>query len=160
MVLFQVLIVNNIVLHGFITPFVYPLFILLLPINTPRWLQLIIGFILGLTIDMFTNTAGLHAFATVFLAFMRPYIQKMLTPSDGYETEDKPTIKSLGFSWFLFYTVVGIFLHHSVYFLVEILSLSDPKYLILKIFLSSIVSIGIILLIQLLFYPKKIGKAT
>lgn len=159
LVLLQVLILNQVVLHGLITPYIYPLFILLLPLRTPKWLLLFLGLAMGVTIDTFSNTGGIHAFATVFLAFIRPFIIKMLTPPDDYESDDKPTIKSLGFSWFLLYTVSGILLHHAVFFIILILNFAHPEFLILKIVLSSIVSIGIILLLQLLFYPKKIGKS-
>src|SRR5690606_30576224 len=78
-VLIQVLILNKITLRwwsqpiGFpvFIPYIYPLFILLLPFETPVWLLLILGFTMGITMDMFMNTAGMHACATVLLAYLR-----------------------------------------------------------------------------------------
>ncbi len=71
LVLFQVLALNNIQFLGFINPYIYILFIIALPVKTPRWLSLILAFILGLTLDIFSNTLGMHAFATVLIAFLR-----------------------------------------------------------------------------------------
>src|SRR5580658_7192394 len=100
----QVLVLNNLELNGVFNPYIYPLFILLLPINTPKWLLLLLGFGTGLVIDMFSNTMGMHAAATTLLAYMRPYILNVLQPSGGYEPEDKPTLSNMGFRWFITYS--------------------------------------------------------
>ena len=73
-VLVQVLIMNNMQFSRFVNPYFYVLFILLLPINFPRYLLLILGFVLGITIDVFSNTPGIHASSAVFMAFLRPYV--------------------------------------------------------------------------------------
>jgi len=69
LILFQVFVLNNIQVSGYINPYMYVLFILLLPFETPRWLLLISGFAIGISIDLFANTPGMHASATVFMAF-------------------------------------------------------------------------------------------
>ena len=158
LVLFQALVLNKIVLHGYATPYIYILFILLLPIRIPAWLQLFVGFALGYSIDLFSNTGGIHAFATVFLAYIRPFILKILTPPEGYEEHDRPTIKSLGIGWFFFYCSSLVLLHHFVFFAVEILSFKHFSYILLKTLFSSLLSIFIILLLQYLFYPLKASK--
>jgi len=71
LVLFQVLVLNNIEFLGFINPYLYILFILSLPVQTPRWFALLLAFVLGLTIDTFSNTMGMHAFASVLICFLR-----------------------------------------------------------------------------------------
>lgn len=78
LVLVQVLLFNKIRFAGFINPFVYPLFILLLPVRIPKTLLLLLSFITGLTIDIFSDTMGMHAAATVFLGYLRPAILKLL----------------------------------------------------------------------------------
>lgn len=83
LVLIQVLILNNIEFSGYINPFLYVLFILLLPFETPAWLLLVSGFALGLTVDLFMNTPGLHAAATVLTAFVRPFVLRILLPVTG-----------------------------------------------------------------------------
>src|SRR5690554_1934845 len=75
----QVLIFNQIHFGGYITPFVYILFIMLLPLHSPRYLLMISGFLLGLTIDVFSNTLGMHAAATVFIAYVRPFILRSIS---------------------------------------------------------------------------------
>lgn len=72
LVLLQVLLLNNIQFSGYINPYMYVLFILLLPFETPRYLLLLLGFFLGLLVDIFSNTPGFHASATTFLAFCAP----------------------------------------------------------------------------------------
>ena len=72
LLLIQLLVLNNINLGGYINPYVYLLFILLLPYGTPRWVLLLVGFFTGLVVDYFSNTLGLHASATLILAFFGP----------------------------------------------------------------------------------------
>ena len=83
LVFFQVFILNNLQFGGFINPFVYILFILLLPFETPKWFLLVIAFILGFTIDLFFHTPGIHASATVFMAFFRHYVLDYFAQRDG-----------------------------------------------------------------------------
>ena len=92
LILFQVLVLNNIQVSGYINPYMYVLFILLLPFETPRWLLLISGFAIGISIDLFANTLGMHTSATVFMAFLRPYILKLLMPHDEYEQSTYPRL--------------------------------------------------------------------
>ena len=123
LVLLQGLILNEVNLwQGMAIPYLYILFLLMLPIETPRWLELIIGLILGLSIDMFTNTLGIHASACVLIAYIRPLYLKAIAPRDGYEFGQRPGIQDLGFSWFLKYAVVLIFIHHLWLFYVEVYS--------------------------------------
>ena len=77
LVLVQVLALNNIQFLGYINPYIYILFILSLPVRLPQWITLLLGFVLGLTIDTFSNTMGTHAFATVLIAFLRNGIIKL-----------------------------------------------------------------------------------
>src|ERR1035438_10242339 len=73
LILVQVIVLNNIQLNGFINPYIYILFIML-PFETPGWLLLVLSLVTGLTVDMFSNTLGMHAAACVFLGFCRPRI--------------------------------------------------------------------------------------
>ncbi len=84
LVLLQVLVLNNIQFMGYINPYLYILFILSLPYQTPKWFVLLLGFRLGLTIDVCSNTMGMHAFATVFVAFLRGGTIKLFTSIEEY----------------------------------------------------------------------------
>ena len=148
LVALQVLILNNIQLGGYINPYVYILFILILPFETPKWLLLVIGFLLGFTIDSFTNTLGMHSTACVFMAFLRPYVLKFISPRDGYESETLPNVKYYGMNWFIRYAAVLVIAHHLVLFYIEVFRLSDFFLTMLRIILSSILSLFIILISQ------------
>lgn len=155
LVLFQSLVLNNIQLFGVATPYIYPLIILLLPMETPTALLLILGAISGLSVDAFSQTGGIHGFATVFVAFARPFILRVITPKEGYQVDDQPTMASLGITWFLIYISLCLLLHHIVYYSFEVMSFQYIQFLSIRIFSSLIVSIVLILVIQFLFYPKK-----
>lgn len=159
LVLLQVLVFNSLVLHGMVTPFIYIWLILMLPINTPLWSLLIVSFILGISVDIFSNTYGIHAFASVFLAYIRPNITRILTPKDGYELDARPSINEQGISWFAAYLSIAVFIHHTVYFLVEIMSIANFKYLLLKIVLSSAMTIILLFLFHVFSQSASRKKA-
>jgi rod shape-determining protein MreD len=155
LVLLQVLIIKNIELGIFINPFIYVLFILMLPFETPKVLSLIMAFLLGITIDMFYDTAGMHAAASVFMAYARQGVLKIFAPRNGYEAETKPTIKYFGISWFLSYASILIVLHHIVLFYTEMFSFSEFFYTLLRVIVSSIFTLLLVVISQYFFYHKK-----
>mgnify|MGYP006098652593 CR=1 FL=1 len=147
-VLFQVLILNNVQLGGTVNPYVYILFILWLPIEWNKALVMGIAFVLGLSIDVFSDTMGMHASACVFLAFARPYVLNLFAPRDGYELNAPPTAGGLGWFWFLRYAVTGVFLHHSFLFFVEVFRFSEFFDTLGRILASSVFSLVLIFLAQ------------
>ncbi len=155
LVLIQVLILNNLQLPGIFNPYIYPLFLLLLPIRMPQGLLLIIGFVTGLTIDTFSNTMGMHAAACVLLCFMRPQVLSVIGPSGGYEQTDKPTLAHMGFRWFAIYTSILIVIHHLFFFFLETLEFRQFGFMILKILLSTSLSLLLIFLTESFFIKRK-----
>jgi hypothetical protein len=153
-VLFQVLVMDNIMLNGYLVPYIYILFLLLMPFETPMWVQLLAGFLLGLSIDLFENTLGMHTAATVLVAFLRPYLLNLLAPRDGYEPETYPRIHYYGFNWFLKYTLVVVVIHHFALFYLEVFQLKDFFSTLLRVFLSSILSTATIVLSQYFVFRK------
>ncbi len=158
LVLAQVLIVKNIDLGRFINPFLYVLFILLLPFETPGWLVMIVSFFLGLIIDMFYDTMGMHAAACVFMAFCRPSVLRLFSPREGYDFGTQPTIQYLGLPWFLSYAGILVFLHHLLLFYIEIFRFSEFFSTFFRILLSSIFTMLLVVITQFLFYRKKEEK--
>jgi rod shape-determining protein MreD len=154
LVLFQVLIFNNIELGGYLNPYIYTLFILLLPFETPGWVVLISGFLLGLSVDIFSETLGMHTAATVFMAYLRPIALSMVSPRDGYESGSFPRVYYYGFSWFLQYAFILIFAHHAILFLTELFSIEDILHVFLRIILSTLLSVLIITFSQYLVFRK------
>ena len=151
----QILIIKNIELGRFINPFLYVLFIIVLPFETPKWLLLLSGFLIGITIDMFYDTAGMHAAACVFMAYIRPSVLKLFSPRDGYEFGTQPTIQYLGVPWFLSYSAILIVAHHLVLFYVEIFRLSEFFSTLFRVIMSSIFTLLLVVISQYLFYSKK-----
>ena len=152
-VLIQVLFMNNIQFNRYLNPYFYVLFILLLPLSVPRYLLLIFGFILGITIDVFSNTPGIHASSTVFLAFIRPFVINTTNMEDT-EKLMSPTIQNIGFGVFLKYAGFLILLHHFFLFYVEIFSFHGFFQTFLRSLFSSIFTFVFILISQFLIFRK------
>jgi hypothetical protein len=155
LVVLQVVILNNIGLFNMVNPYLYILFILLLPLDIPTYLLLILAFALGLTIDMFSDTGGIHAAATVFMAFCRPLILTLITPRGGYEHEPVPNLKNMGFQWFLMYSVIMVLLHHLVLFNLEMFRLSEFFITFLRVIFSSIFTLILMIISQYIFSSSK-----
>ena len=154
LVLFQVLILDNIMLGGYMVPYFYILFIILMPFETPKWVQLITGFLLGISIDLFEHTLGMHTAATVFIAFIRPYLLNIFAPRDGYEPDSFPRIYYYGFTWFLKYALIIVFAHHFVLFYLEVFNLNDFFSTFLRVILSTLLSVSTIILSQYFVFRK------
>lgn len=158
LVLAQVLILKRISFSfgefAFIHFIIYPLFILLLPFNVPRPVQMFFGFVLGLTVDIFYDSPGIHASACVFTAYIRPYILSLLEPYEGYGTTACPTISSLGFPWFLTYSSIAMGLHLLFYFSVEAFSFVFLFEILMNSIFSLIASLLLVILVMLIFNPK------
>lgn len=155
LVLVQVLIIKNIELGRFINPFIYVLFLIILPFETPKWMLLFIGFLLGITIDMFYDTMGMHAAACVFISYIRPSVLNWFSPREGYEFGMQPTIQYLGVPWFLSYSSILIFLHHFVLFYIEVFRFSEFFSTVLRVVISSIFTLLLVVVSQYLFSKKK-----
>ena len=154
LVLIQVLLLNNIQISGYIVPYFYILFILLMPFETPGWLLLFAAFALGLSVDMFGQTLGMHTTATVFMAFLRPYLLRTIAPRDGYETGTFPRIFYYGFEWFLKYAVILVLAHHLVLFYTEVFRFTEFFSTLLRALLSSLFSVILIILSQYFIFRK------
>jgi rod shape-determining protein MreD len=122
LVFIQVLIFNNISLKSYLVPYIYVLFILLLPFETPKWLLLVSGFFLGFFVDMFSNTAGVHTAATVLMAFIRPFAGNFVSAKHEYEEGIQPGIRALGFRWFFSYSLLLVSAHHILLYYLEVFS--------------------------------------
>ncbi|MFQ5446434.1 MAG: hypothetical protein ACE5FF_05825 [Saprospiraceae bacterium] len=132
---------------------VFPLFIFLLPLRTPRALVILLGFILGLLIDTFYNSMGVHASAAVFTAFIRPYVLRRIEPRGGYNVNYSPTAARWGIGWFLKYSAILLFLHLFFYFSVEAFTFVYIVDIMLKTIVSFIFSMICVIVYQVIFNP-------
>ena len=142
--LLQILLLNNIKFLGFITPYLYVYFILLLPSSVSKEMTLVWGFLLGLVLDIFCDTLGCNAFATTFVAFLKPYFQNFFGPKDDFD-DMKPSIERFGFNMFVQYVAYLVLIHHLTFFLIEAFTLSVLWFALLKAVCCSVFTLLLIL---------------
>jgi rod shape-determining protein MreD len=158
-ILVQALVLSNIPpVHRFITPYLYYLFILWLPFYTSRFWVLVLGFITGFTLDMFTKTPGLHASACLIVAYLRTYLINLLVPRETKElTLGSPGIKSMGAASYAVYVILLTLLHHVWIVTLEVMQFPGFAYFFGKIFFSGLISLLLILITEMLFRPLRKG---
>lgn len=147
----QVLVFNQIQFSGYINPYIYVLFIMLLPLNAPRYAVLLLSFLIGLAVDVFSNSLGIHTFAAVFIAYIRPLVIRVITNREE-ELNDYPGLARTGPVWFISYASIMVFLHHLVLFYIEVFTFSGFLTTLYRVFLSSIFSIFVIVLSQFIIF--------
>jgi hypothetical protein len=158
LILFQVIIVQNINLSGYIILFPYILFVLMLPFETNKHLVLFLSFLLGICLDFFYDSSGIHTSACTLVGFVRPYVLEYIAPRDGYDIGVEPTIQDMGLEWFLRYAGTLVLVHHFLVFFLEIFRFSEFFSTLLRILLSSAASFGMICALQLIFVSNKSRK--
>jgi hypothetical protein len=146
-ILFQVLILNNVQLLGFMTPYYYPLLILALPAVMNQHSVLIVAFLTGITIDAFEYTGALHASAALVLAYLRPVLLRLVSTQSGRELPSV-SLAVLGFRNFTLYVFIGLFIHHFVLFFVDALRLSNIDIILLRTTYTTVLSLIVVLVVQ------------
>lgn len=152
--IFQVMLFKKLVMFNTAFCFVYIAFILLLPTETNPLLLMMAGFGLGLLVDVFYDHQGMHAAATVAVAFLRNYWLGVITPQGGYDVGATPTIGANGLAWFLSYSVPLVLLHHLILFFVEAGGFGLTGLTLAKSFTSVLFTLVILLLHQYIFLRK------
>jgi hypothetical protein len=157
LMIFQVLVLNQINLGGkdfnYITIFVYPIFLMFLPITAPTWLLLIIGFFYGYCLDVFSDTIGIHTATCVFSVFIRSFLLNTLEPQGGYKDGTSPTRRRMGFPWFLRYASIFMFLHVFYFYCVEVFTLLYIGKIVMYTLPSFIISFILVMIYSFLFDP-------
>lgn len=158
--LIQIIILNEVPpIHQFITPYLYFIFILWLPFGTSRIATTLLGFVLGYTLDTFTNTPGLHAAAATLIGYLRPTILNLLLAQElSEELTKEPSIGTMGWGPFMFYIFSLTFIHHFYLVLLEWLQFGNFSYFIGKVFFTSGMSMLLILLVELLLNRRKLKR--
>ncbi len=155
LVILQVLVLNHIQFSGFVNPYPYILFILLLPFQIHPSLLLLLSAAMGLCIDIFSFTPGMHTSAAVLLGFARPFVLQFLAPHDGYEGLRFPGIRPFGFRWFLKYALLATLLHHTFLFFVEAFEFANFFHTLFRILLSSFFTVLLVILAEYLVSGPK-----
>ncbi|TDE13923.1 hypothetical protein [Dyadobacter psychrotolerans] len=144
----QIFIMRNLVLFNYAFCFVYIAGVLLLPADIDRLYLLLIGFATGFVVDVFSNTFGMHASATVLIAYLRPFLIQYQTDAKGSERPEVG-IRSQGLGSFLAYIMPLIFVHHAMLFLIEMNNVGMILYTTIRIAASVLLTTVMIVILEL-----------
>jgi rod shape-determining protein MreD len=149
LILVQTLVLDQLDLaNGWVVPYLYVLFILLLPFATPDTLTLLLGAVLGLVLDAFTSTAGMHMGACTLMAFARIGVLRLLAPREGYDRTLSPSARHMGWAWFLTYAGILVPLHHLWLFFIEVHRFDAFGNTLLRALLSAAATLSLIVLVS------------
>jgi|SRR5690606_1732832 len=149
--LYQVLILKNIVLFNTAFCFLYVAYLLFLPVESNPVFLMLAGFLMGFAVDIFYDSLGLHAFSCVLVMYVRNYWLTLITPQGGYDVGTTPSIAINGIQWFLVYTIPLVFLHHAFLFFVEAGGFGMFWFTLWKIITSTIFTTVVTVIVQFLF---------
>jgi rod shape-determining protein MreD len=147
LVLLQGLILNNVLFFGYLNPYFYLIFILFIPFDTDRAALLLLAFFIGLGIDLFENSGGLHAAATTFIAFNRSLILRLVSGKRGREFNEL-RMRDLTFASIALYMFIMIFVHHFCLFALEAFRFSEITVVILRTLYSSLFTFVLVMLVR------------
>ncbi|MBU2915584.1 Rod shape-determining protein MreD [Reichenbachiella agariperforans] len=125
-----------------------------MPVDTGAIIQLILAFIVGMIVDVFYNTLGMHAAACLGLVYLKMYWSRVMTPSGGYDAGAKINIRNQGFRWFVMFAYPLILIHSLLIFFIEAAGFSMFWKTLSTAFYTSLFTLAMILIIQYLFYRK------
>lgn len=153
LLLAQVTLCNSINFLGYVNPYIYIIFIFLFPIRENRLMLLLVSFVLGMLVDMFSDSGGVHAAAAVSLAYVRPILLKT---SFGMLYEHQSIkFSNTDLGNLITYVTFGTLIHHLILFSLEIFSMSSILLILKKTLFSSIFTIILSVLIIILFSRNK-----
>lgn len=150
----QIFLLRNLNFYSLSTPFVYVLFILVLPFGIPNLLLFCLAFATGLTLDAFYDTLGVHATACVALAFVRILFISVSVNRDAFD-EPEPSLGNMGLKWFALYAILCIVVHHLFVFFLEAFKFSEFLYTLGRALASTAFTFFVILLVEFIFHNRK-----
>lgn len=142
--LLQVLLFNQLQLWGVCHPYIYVLCLLMMPITLPHSVDMVIGALAGLVMDVFCNSLGIHMASCILLMFIRPYLIGAIV-NDKDRLNEQISLHAIGMEAMLKYTIILVLVHHSVVFILAAWSWHHIGFVLLETLVSSIVTISIII---------------
>jgi hypothetical protein len=160
LVLVQALVLDHLdVANGYMVPYLYVLFLLMLPFELPAWALLLIGAGTGGMMDYFSSTPGMHMSACTLMMFVRVRALKLLAPREGYEYGMLPSVTRMGLTWFLTYAGLLILVHHLWLFFVEVYRFDGFFSTFFRAVASAAFTLALCLLAQFLTARPERGRA-
>jgi rod shape-determining protein MreD len=158
--LIQIIILNEIPpLHQYITPYLYFTFLLWLPFGTSKLTLTFLGFVLGFSLDIFTNTPGLHTAAAVLIGYIRPSILNLLLAQETSEEITKePSVGTMGWGPYIIYAIIITFVHHFYLVLLEWLQFGSFTYFLGKVISTTLMSTLLIFVVELVMNRRKLKR--
>ena len=138
-VLLQGLVINNIEVNAYLNPMIYPIMILMLPFELNAIITMLVALVLGVSVDAFSNTFGLHASSALLVGYLRPILLNLIKPRDGYVTTLLPSIHDMGKLWF---------------FTIEVFRFDLFFHILWQTVASAFFSIALIVIFQYIFYKS------
>jgi hypothetical protein len=135
--------------------FIYPLFVLSLPIRMRSEFVMLLGFGLGLAVDFVYLSPGVHAGALVALTFFRGYVLNFIEPRTGYATNDYPVLADQGMGFMATYYATALIIHSFWFFMLDMFSFGAFFELWIKTIFSAAFSWFLLLIIQFLFFYRR-----
>lgn len=147
----QILIFSNINMGGYVNPYMYIMFIILLPMEVRGPWLLLLGAATGVTMDLLSGTAGLYAIATIWVAFVRPTVLNFTAGRDVVESKGIPSVGKLGARKYIVYSTMLVLLFNIVLFSLEAYNINSFYIISLRVVCSTVVTAVIIYFCQLPF---------
>lgn len=154
LVLAQVIVFNHICLFNVAVPLVFIYLLVRLPITLSVNWMLTIGFFLGLTVDIFSDTYGMNTLACTIEAMVRKPILRLYVPREEDLTRPEPSMYSLGTATYLKYLLTMTLLYCAIIFLIEAFTFFNPVRLLLRIVFSTILSMALMVGIDSFMTPQ------
>ncbi len=147
----QVLLFNQLQLWGVCHPYIYVLCLLMMPITLPHSMDMLIGAVVGLFMDIFCNSMGIHMAACILLMFIRPYLLGVIV-NDKDRLNEQISLRAVGMEAFAKYVVILVIMHHMTVFLLAAWSWTHIGFVLLETLVSSIITISLIIGYNMLKY--------
>jgi hypothetical protein len=158
LVLFQVLVLKSLdigVANWWVTPFVFIVFIINLPVRMNTALVMLIAAVMGICVDVFYNTLGFHMSAAVLVAFVRKYSINLFAPREGYEPTASPIIPTIGLSKYIVYAGLLLLIYHLWFFIIESFGFQNMVLRLVQALSSSTLALMLSVLYFYLFSNPK-----
>jgi len=143
----QIFVLDNVHFLGVFLPLIYVYALLRWPSDLSPNLTLIFGFILGLTIDIMSNTPGMHACATSLIAVLRTPMMHLFVSKEDLGSRNVSE-KTLGIGAFWNYAILLVFVHHTTLFLLESFSFVNWALLLVKIPVCTLLTVVFIFALE------------
>lgn len=147
--LLQVLLFNNLDFMGYLSPYIYLIFFLRLPVSFKTSYSMLLGFLMGLLVDIFSNTMGVHTFACVLVCFVRNGWIGMLFSTLNAQQDEVSAVR-VGWLDYFKYVVGLVLLHHTVLYMLEAFTFFAFGYTLLRIVLNTVCTTGFVLCYEFL----------